>query len=115
MLRLALTQAAEIDNLADPRISCCLREVQCSLEVELFEIAISAPTHRVDQVVGDVYAFQRRSQSGRIQHVPPDDLAAGLRQRNGGIGPAGHTAWRHASLGQPPGQLSTDVTGSSCD
>ncbi len=66
------SEAAQIDDLRDPGGSRRLGEVDRGTAVEILEVSVA--THRMDEVVGRVNAFEGAIERGAIEDVAREDL-----------------------------------------
>ena len=79
MLRARLvSEPAQVDDPADPLALRHLREVPCRLALPLLEVALAAPSHPVDQVVGDLRPVPGAPERIGVQDVPLEELDAAI-------------------------------------
>ena len=116
VLRPALGQAAQVDDLLDAGVGGGLAEVPGRALVAFGEVTIRRPaTHRVHEVVGDLHAIERRAQRVGLQHIPRHHFAAGRLEvlRLGGIAnEAAHVRPLARELGR---EQAADVAGRAGD
>src|SRR6202012_3054767 len=90
-------------------------EVVGAFLVTLGEVAVAAPAHRVDEVIGDRNALEGRSERVRLQHLGASPLTSGLPQVVGFLGRASQRPDLLPTLCDVAGQQSADVSGCSDD
>jgi hypothetical protein len=107
----SLPQPAQVDDPSNPRGSGRRGEVLGARAIARGEIAIRSPSHRVDQVVGDVDAPQRRPERVRLEHVRFADLATQSLQLGAGLGMAGQRSHLEPPSTQVRAEPAADVAG----
>ena len=110
-----LAQAAQVDHARDAGVAGHVGEVGGRLALGLLEVALAAPAHAVDQVVGHVRRRRPRPRGRRRRSRRP---RAARRPRPPGPRPCPGRAperARRARLHQPAGQRAADESRRACD
>jgi hypothetical protein len=105
----AATETSEVHDLPNSGESGDVGEVRCSAAVENLEVTWA--THRVDEVIGDLHAFEGGVERGTIQEIPFDDPGRRMNPTPHDLRPAcqaAHVAARGFEATQEP---TADVTG----
>ena len=107
----ARAEPAEVDDPFHPGRGRGLGEVRRAFLVAGGEVAVAAPPHRVDEVVGDLGPLERRAERVGLEDVGPRTSQPASAQVAGALRIAGQRPHLLAFLSQALAEQPADVAG----